>query len=98
MRTLTAIIRAKAGHAEAVRAALIRCGESVRAEEPRTLGFSVHQDPADPCVLVTWERFADEAALEAHNAGPASRGFFAAAGDLLDGPVTVVIADEIFQR
>lgn len=33
--------------------------------------------------------------MEAHNAGPASAGFLATAGDRLDRPVTVLIGEEI---
>ena len=41
MQTLTAIIRARKGHEDAVRAALIAVGDHVRAHEPDTLGFFV---------------------------------------------------------
>lgn len=98
MQTLTAIIRAKKGHEEAVRAALLTVGEHVRAHEPDTLSFFVAQDPDDPCRFTTYERFTNRAAMERHNAGAGSQGFFRDAGPLLDGPVTVVTATEIFAR
>jgi hypothetical protein len=34
--------------------------------------------------------------MDRHNSGAGSQGFFAAAGDLLDGDVTVVTAKEIW--
>lgn len=34
--------------------------------------------------------------MDRHNNGAGSQGFFAAAGDLLDGDVTVVTAKEIW--
>lgn len=98
MQTLTAIIRAKAGHEAEVRAALIKVGEYVRAHEPDTLGYSVAQDPDDPRLFTTYEQFTDKAAMDRHNSGAGSTEFFAVAGPLLDGPATVVTAQEIFSR
>jgi quinol monooxygenase YgiN len=96
MHTLTAIIRARKGHEDTVRAALLKVGDYARANEPGTLGFHVAQDPSDPCRFTTYERFTDSDAMETHNNGAGSKGFFAEAGDLLDGDVTIVIAEEIF--
>lgn len=96
--TLTAIIRARPGAEEKVRAALLKVGEFVRAHEPGTLDFFVAQDPEDPARFTTYERFADAAAMAAHNDGPGSRAFFAEAGALLDGPATIVTAVEVFSR
>ncbi len=98
MQTLTAIIRAKPGHEEKVRLALLKVGDFVRANEPETIDFFVAQDPADPCVFTTYERFTDKAAMDRHNNGAGSKGFFAEAGDSIDGAVTVVTAHEIFER
>jgi hypothetical protein len=36
--------------------------------------------------------------MDRHNNGAGSRGFFAEAGDCIDGAVTVVTAMEIFER
>ena len=98
MHTLTAIIRAQKGHEATVAAELKKVGDYVRANEPDTIGFYVAQSPEDPCLFTTYERFADKAAMERHNHGPGSQGFFTAAGGLLDGDVTVVIAEEIWSR
>jgi quinol monooxygenase YgiN len=98
MFTLTAVLRAKPGHQDAVNAALLRVGEYVRAQEPETASFYVTQSADDPCVFVTHERFADRAAMDRHNAGAGSKGFFADAGHLLDGPATVVTGPEVFAR
>ncbi len=96
--TLTAIIRAKPGAEAKVRNALLKVGEHVQAYEPGTLDYFVAQDPADPTRFTTYERFKDLAAMTAHNEGPGSKTFFAEAGDLLEGPVTIVTAEEIFSR
>ncbi len=96
MHTLTAIIRAQKGTENTVRVELLRVGAYAAEHEPGTIGFYVAQDPEDPCSFTTYERFIDKAAMETHNAGAGSQGFFAAAGDLLDGDVTVVTAKEIW--
>ncbi len=98
MFTLTAILRAKPGHQDAVMAALLRVGDYVRAQEPDTHSFYVTQSADDPCLFVTHERFADRAAMDRHNNAAGSKGFFAEAGDLLDGPATVVTGPEVFAR
>ncbi len=97
MFTLTAILRAKAGHEDAVKAALHDVGDFVRAHEPDTASFFVTQSADDPCLFVTHERFTDRAAMDRHNNGAGSQGFFAAAGHLLDGPATVVTGPELFE-
>ncbi|MDK3072787.1 antibiotic biosynthesis monooxygenase [Sedimentitalea sp. JM2-8] len=96
MHTLTAIIRARKGSEDLVRAELLKVGVFAAANEPGTVGFFVAQDPDDPCLFTTYERFTDKAAMDAHNNGAASQGFFAAAGERLDGDVTVVTAVEVW--
>ena len=96
MHTLTAIIRAQKGQEDIVRAELLKVGVFAQDNEPDTIGFHVAQDPDDACVFTTYERFTDKAAMDRHNNGAGSQGFFAAAGDLLDGDVTVVTAKEIW--
>ena len=71
-------------------------GRYARAHEPDTLGFHVAQDAADPRVFTTYERFTDRSAMNRHNEGAGSKGFFAATEGLLDGDVTVVTGEEIF--
>jgi quinol monooxygenase YgiN len=78
-----------------VRQALIDVAESVRANEPDTVGFFISQDPSDPCLFTTYERFTDRAAMERHNSSAASARFFAVAKPLLDGPVTLITANEL---
>lgn len=96
MFCLTAIIRAQKGAEAQVRAELLKVGVFAKENEPGTIDFFVTQDPNDPCLFSTYERFTDKAAMEQHNAGAGSQGFFAAAGDLLDGDVTVVMSNEIW--
>jgi quinol monooxygenase YgiN len=96
MHTLTAIIRAKPGHEQTVAAELLKVGIYASENEPGTVGFFVAQDPDDPCLFTTYERFTDADARDRHNNGAGSQGFFAAAGDLLDGEVIVVTGTEIW--
>lgn len=96
MHTLTAIIRAQKGTEATVHAELLKVGEFAKEHEPDTIGFYVAQDLQDPCVFTTYERFTDQEAMDRHNNGAGSQGFFAAAGDLLDGDVTVVMAQEVW--
>ena len=96
MHTLTAIIRAQNGHEDTVRAELLKVGVFARDNEPGTIDFHVAQDPDNACVFTTYERFTNKAAMDRHNNGAGSQGFFAAAGDLLEGDVAVVTAKEIW--
>ena len=71
MMTITAIIRAKKGHEATMRRALLHVADHVRINEPSTVGFFVSQDASDPCVFTTYERFADQAAMDRHNGSDA---------------------------
>jgi quinol monooxygenase YgiN len=94
MITLTAIIRCKPETEHRIRAALVAVGDFARENEPGTLSFFVTEGE-ERGVFVTHERFADRAAMEAHNAGAGSKGFFAATEGLLEG-VEVVIGAEVY--
>lgn len=95
MRTITAVLRAKPGAEEVLKAALLNVADHVAEAEPATLGFFVTQDIADPCRFTTYERFVNAAAMDQHNNSDAVAAFFSAARPLLDGEVTLVIAVEI---
>lgn len=88
MVSLTALIRAKPGSEDAVLEALLAVGEYAAAHEPGTLDYTVVQSQSDPTSFVTQERFADEAAMTAHNEGAGSKAFFAATEGML-GEVVV---------
>ena len=94
MRTISAIIRVKAGHEETMRTALLDVAAHVAAEEPDTVGFFVSRAVDDPCLFTTYERFVDEAAMDRHNGSDVVARFFEIARPLLDGPVTLVTAVE----
>jgi quinol monooxygenase YgiN len=95
MKTITAIIRARRGSEARMREGLLAVAAHVRANEPGTVGFYIAQDATDPCVFTTYERFADQAAMEAHNGSAAVAAFFTVAQPILDGPVTLITGDEV---
>ena len=95
MITITAIIRARKGEEGTLRDALLAVADNVRANEPDTVGFFISQDPADPSVFTTYERFIDRAAMDRHNGSAVVAKFFGIAKSLLDGPVTLLTCAEI---
>jgi quinol monooxygenase YgiN len=95
MLTITAVIRAKSGHERTLRDALIDIAQHVRANEPETVGFFISQDAGDPCLFTTYERFADQAAMDRHNSSAASARFFEIAKPILDGAVTLIAGSEL---
>ena len=76
MHTLTAIIRAQKGSEALVYNELLKVGAYARDHEPDTIGFFVAQDTEEPCVFTTYERFIDKTAMDRHNNGAGSKGFF----------------------
>ncbi|MDQ1182895.1 MULTISPECIES: antibiotic biosynthesis monooxygenase [Agrobacterium] len=94
MQTISAIIRVLPGKEQVMHDALLAVAAHVKANEPKTLGFFIAQGDEDPCVFTTYERFADKAAMDAHNSSEAVATFFAIAKPILDGPVTLVTAIE----
>ena len=95
MKTITAIIRVKPGTEATMRGGLLKVAENVKANEPDTIGFFISQDAADACVFTTYERFADQAAMDAHNNSATVAAFFEVAKPILDGDVILITADEI---
>jgi quinol monooxygenase YgiN len=96
--TITAVIKVKAGTEETMRRALLDVAENVRANEPGTLGFYVSQDPKNPTLFTTYERFSDQAAMDAHNNSAVVARFFGIAKPILDGEVVLVTAEEISKK
>ncbi|MFH6781102.1 MULTISPECIES: putative quinol monooxygenase [Methylobacterium] len=98
MKTISAILRARPGAEDTLRAALLDVAAHVAENEPDTVGFFVSQDAGDPTRFTTYERFADAAAMDRHNGSAAVARFFAIAQPILDGEVVLVTADEISAR
>ena len=98
MLTIIAIIRAKKGHEETVRQALLDHAANVERNEPNTIGFYISKDPNDSCVFATYERFTDQIAMDKHNSSESVAKFFAIAEPILDGNVTLLTAEEISSK
>ena len=95
MLSITAVMRAKPGEEAKLLSALLDVAVHVGANEPDTLGFHVSRDLEDPTVFTTYERFADRAAMDAHNGSDAVARFFSIARPILDGPVTLHSCEEV---
>ena len=95
MKTITAVIRTKKGHEDTMRQGLLDVAANVEANEPGTHGFFICQDDKDPCVFTTYERFADQAAMDRHNNSATVAAFFEIAKPILDGDVILHTCDEI---
>ena len=95
MLTITAVIRVKKGHEDTMRRALLEVAENVRSNEPNTIGFFVSQEQENPTVFTTYERFRDQAAMDAHNNSAVVARFFGIAKPILDGDVILVTSTEI---
>ena len=95
MITITAVIRAKAGHEATMRDALVAVAAHVAANEPETIGFFISQSETEPGLFTTYERFADKAAMDRHNGSAAVATFFGIAKPILDGEVILVTSQDI---
>lgn len=98
MISLSAIVPAKPGSEAALKAALMDMAAYVRDNEPGTVDYYVSQGIERPQIFTTYERFTDQAALEAHNGSDAMAKFFEIVQPLLDGEVLVFIGNEISTR
>jgi quinol monooxygenase YgiN len=98
MLTITAIIRARSDAHSVVRNALLSVVEAVRKTEPQTVGYFVAQSADDACVFTTFERFADRAAMEKHNASEAVARFVRDTGPHLDGDIVIHVGEELASR
>ena len=67
---LVARYSVKPGSLDAVLAALTRMAPLVRQHEPGCLTYRVNRANDDPNVLLLYEEYADQAALDAHVASP----------------------------
>ena len=95
MLTIIAVIRAKKGHEDTMRRALLEVAQNIRSNEPNTIGFFVSQDQTNPSVFTTYARFLDQAAMDAHNNSQVVARFFGIAEPILDGDVVLVTGTEI---
>jgi len=98
MLAITAVIRVKKGCERDMHDQLVAVAENARTNEPGTIGYFVSQDLADPTVFTTYERYADQAAMDAHNSSETVARFFSLAKPMLEGTPLVVSAREVFAK
>jgi quinol monooxygenase YgiN len=98
MMTITAIIRAKPGHADTVKRALLDVIEAVRRTEPDTVNYYVCQSADDPTIFTTFERFRDRATMDKHNNSPAVARFVEVAGPVLAEKVVLHTCTELASK
>ncbi len=94
MIVLNAIFRAKAGKGDAMQAALDEMTAHVIQNERGTIGFYVCRDGDDPLRFITYERFADRAALDAHNSSAFRDQWIARYGALFEGELVRYVGRE----
>lgn len=94
MKSIVAYIPVKPGAMDATLAAVQELVAAV-GQEPGTLFYSVSIDPSDPNTLVVMERYQDQAAVDAHMAGPGLGGFVAACEQHFAGELRIAVLDEI---
>jgi len=98
MPTITAVIRVRPGCQQQMHDELLAVAQNARLHEPGTVDYFVSQDAKDPCVFTTYERYADQAAMDLHNNSATVARFFEVAKPMLDGAPVVVLAEEVFAK
>ena len=66
MIALAANMRAKAGKEEELAAVMSGLVKAVRAAEPGALAYTLHRSLKDPRAFLVYEKYRDQAALNAH--------------------------------
>lgn len=95
MVTLTAILKVAPENADTIEAAFLEVVSHVSANEPETLGYYVARSTQASGTFTTYERYADNAAMDRHNKSGAVARFFELVAPLLVEPAMIVIAEEI---
>lgn len=98
MITITAIIKAKPGHADDLQAALLEVSAYVDAHEPDTVSFFLSRDIEDDHVFTTYERFTSIGARDRHNGSPATLEFFEVAQPIIEKPVILHSCQEFSEK
>jgi quinol monooxygenase YgiN len=93
-RVSIAVLKAKAGQQEALKAALLALIEPTRAE-PGNLDYVLFERQDEPGTFFMREAFTDQAALNAHFATPYFQRFAAASDDLLAEPLQLIFLEQV---
>ena len=78
-----------------MRDALLEMMESVKRDEPGTVGYFISQSIEEPQVFTTYERFIDRAAMERHNNSAAVARVIKIADSLLADKIVLYSSNEL---
>ena len=95
MLTITAIIKTKEGYEDTMRQALLEVADNAQKNEPETHGFFICEDTSNAGTFTTYERFTDQAAMDAHNNSEVMARFFGIAKPIIDGEVILLTCNEL---
>jgi quinol monooxygenase YgiN len=98
MISITAILRVKPGHEATLRDALLEMLESVKRDEPGTIGYFISQSIDEPQVFTTYERFIDRAAMERHNSSAAVAKVIRLAEGILAEKIVLYSSNELASK
>jgi len=93
--TITAILRARPGSEAAMERALLDVAAHVAANEPSTIGFFISRKLDDPAIFTTYERFANHAAMDAHNNSAAVARCYEIVRPILAADVVLETCEEL---
>ena len=88
--TVLAILKAKAGSEENLKATALSLIEPTRTEA-ECISYDLHQDTAEPARLMFYENWQSKQALDRHIQTPHLQDFLAKSKALLAGPLDVTI-------
>lgn len=91
---LTAIVKSKPKHTDAVKSLLMNMAVHSK-KETACLQYDLHQNSTEPNIFVFHEIWSDEKGLEAHNSQPYIQEFVKAAETLLEGEVIIYKTQKI---
>lgn len=91
---LTAIIKSKAGHADAMKALLIKLAAGSN-QEAACIQYELHQDGNDPNVFLFHEIWENQEGLNLHNTQPHILEFRADSAAIIDGPATLYQTNKV---
>lgn len=89
-----AVLKAKPGQQQALKAGLLSLIEPTRAE-PGNLDYVLFEHRDEPGTFYMREAFKDQAALDTHFATPYFRRFAATADDLLSEPLQLIFLEQV---
>jgi quinol monooxygenase YgiN len=89
-----AVLKAKLGKQQALKAGLLNLIEPTRTE-PGNLDYVLFEQRDEPGTFYMREAFKDQAALDAHFATPYFQRFAAAADDWLDEPLQLIFLEQV---